>query len=322
MRKLLCIATAIVAGMTVSASAQSAYPSHPVRMIVPAAAAGGNDIIARLIAQRLNEIWGQPVVVENKTGGGGNIAGQFVARAKPDGYTLLVSFGGVITINPYLYKEMGFDPIKDLTPVTNLATAPYVLAINPKMVPARSIKDFIAFVKASPTRLTWGGTAKGSPDHLSGELFSIMANLQTTHVPYKGGAEALLDVLGDRVPYGFFTIPTSLAYLKSGQLLPLGISDTKRAGLLPDVAPIADTLPGYQVLTWYGVWAPAGTPADVVNKIQADIKKALDSDVVKKRLVDGGFDAVGDSPAEFANYVKNENEKYGQIISRIGIQKN
>jgi tripartite-type tricarboxylate transporter receptor subunit TctC len=321
MKSAFFAAFAVIATVS-SVAAQSTFPDRPVRMVVPAAAGGGNDIIARLVAQRLNDMWGQTVIVENKTGGGGNIAGQFVARSKPDGYTLLVTFGGVVTINPYLYNQMGFDPIKDLDPIINLATAPYVLAINPKMVPSRTVKDFIELVKASPVKMRWGGTAKGSPDHLAGELFAIMANVQTTHVPYKGGAEALLDVLGDRVPFGFFTIPTSLAYLKSGQILPLGVSDKKPSTLLSEVLPLQLTLPGYEVLTWYGVWAPAGTPTDVINKINADMKKVIEMDSVRQRLVDSGFDPAGGTPAEFAAYVKKENEKYGEIISKIGIQKN
>jgi tripartite-type tricarboxylate transporter receptor subunit TctC len=307
---------------TSDALAQTSFPERTVRLIVPASAGGGNDIIARLVGQRLNNMWGQPVVVENKTGGAGNIAGQFVARARPDGYTLLVTFGGVITINPYLFNQMGFDPDKDLTPVTTLATTPYVLAVNPKMVAARSVKDFIDYVKASPAPASWASTGKGSPDHLAGELFAILADVKMNHIPYKGGADALLDVLGDRVPFGFFTIPTSQSYLNAGQLLPLGISDKKRSQLLPNVSVLQDTLPGYEVLTWYGIWAPAGTPPDIVNKIQADVKKVLELDEIKQRLAQGGFDPAGDTPAQFAALIKNESQKYGRIISRIGIQKN
>lgn len=318
----LSVFTALAITLTNAAAGQSSFPDRPARMVVSAAAGGGTDIIARLVARYLSEVWGQPVIVENKAGGGGNIAAQFVTRSKPDGYTLLVSFGGVITINPYLYVEMGFDPIKDLTPITNLATAPYVLAVNPSMVPANSVAEFIAFAKSSPTDLSWGSTAKGSPDHLAGELFSSMAGFRTIHIPYKGGAEALVDVLGNRIPYGFFTIPSSLSYLKSGQLKALGISDRKRASLLPNVPSLSDTLPGYEILTWYGVWAPAGTPTDVVTKIQADIKRVLDTDAVKRQLADRGFDVVGDTPSAFAAFIKNESEKYGQIIARIGLKKN
>jgi tripartite-type tricarboxylate transporter receptor subunit TctC len=322
MKKPVLVALALLFGTTGAAMAQSAYPNRAVNVIVSAGAGGGTDIIARLVGQELSSMWHQPVVVENKTGGGGNIAGQYVARSKPDGYTLFVTFGGVITINPYLYNHMGFDPIKDLAPITNLATAPYVLAINPRMVPARTVKDFVAFAKASPKRLTWASTAKGSPDHLAGELFGIMTDLKMTHVPYKGGAAALLDVLGDRIPFGFFTIPTSLPYLKSGKLIGLGISSKKPSTLLPEVKPLADSLPGYEVLTWYGIWAPAGTPAEIINKINADVKKVLQSAAVRDRLVSSGYDVVGNSPSEFASFIQNESDKYGRIISRIGLKKN
>lgn len=305
------------------ASYAQTFPDRPVRMIVTASAGGGTDTIARFFAQKLNEAWGQSVVVENKTGAGGNIGAQFVARAKPDGYTLLVSFGGVLTINPFLYKELGFDPIKDLAPVTLLATAPYVLAVNPTVVPSQSVKEFVDLLKSKPNKFSWASTAKGSPDHLSGELFQMMTGTQMTHIPYKGGMEGLLDVLGERVQLGFFTIPTALPYIQSGKLRALGTSDRQRVSLLPDVPTISEAgFAGYEVTTWYGVWAPAGTPDQIVNRLHADFKKTLQLPDVQKRLVDSGYDPKGDTPAEFAAFMKNETVKYEKIITAAGLQKN
>jgi tripartite-type tricarboxylate transporter receptor subunit TctC len=314
--------SAALIGLGQPAHAQE-FPNETVRLIVTASPGGGTDQIARLFGSKLQEMWGQSVVVENKSGGGGNIGAQFVARSKPDGHTLLVSFGGVITINPYLYNELGYDPIKDLTPVTLLATAPYVLAVNPEVVPSKTVQEFIQYLKSRPNELSWASTAKGSPDHLSGELFQQMSGTKMTHIPYKGGMEGLLDVIGGRVQLGFFTIPTALPHIQSGKLRALGSSDTKRVPLLPDVPTIDESgLKGYEVLTWYGVWAPAGTPDAVVQKIHADLKKVLESEEVSKRLRDMGYDPKGLGSAEFAKFISNESQKYGKIIDAAGLEKN
>ncbi len=208
--------------VSATASAQPSYPDRTIRFVVSASAGGGTDIIARLVAQQLNALWGQPVIVENKTGGAGNLAAQFVARAQPDGYTLFVTFGGVLTINPFLFKEIGFDPDKDFVPVTVLASAPYLMLVNPTVIPARTVKEFIAYAKGQPEKPNWGGMTKGSPDHLAGELFSIMTGIPMNHIPYRGASDALLDVLGGRVPFGYFSIPSSLAHVKAGKLVALG----------------------------------------------------------------------------------------------------
>src|SRR5215208_1856597 len=185
-----------------------------------------------MVAQQLNALWGQPVIVENRTGGAGNISAQAVARAQPDGTTLFATFGGVLTINPHLFKELGFDPDKDFVPITSLATSAFVLSVNPN-VPARNVQSLIAYAKSKlPVQLSWGSTNKGSPDHLSGELFGIMSGVPMTHIPYRGGADALLDVLGDRVPLGYFSIPASLAHVRAGKLIALGLSDSVRSPLL------------------------------------------------------------------------------------------
>jgi tripartite-type tricarboxylate transporter receptor subunit TctC len=314
----------LLLAIPVAASAQTSYPDRTIRFVVSASAGGGTDIIARLVGQQLNALWGQPVIIENKTGAAGNISAQQVARSTPDGYTLFVTFGGVLTINPFLFNEMGFDPDKDFIPITVLASAPYILAVNPNEVPAKTVKGFIDFAKAKlPTKLNWGSTNKGSPDHLAGELFSIMAGVPMNHIPYRGAADALLDVLGGRVPLGYFSIPSSLAHVRAERLVALGLSDNARSPLLPDVPTISEAgLAGYEMLTWFGVWAPAGTPAPVVEKIYAGVKTVLQDAVVQKRLIESGYKPGGAPPTEFAKFVKTETDKYGKIIKTIGLEKN
>jgi len=304
------------------ASAETSYPDRTVRFIVSASAGGGTDIIARMVAQQLNALWGQPVIVENRTGGAGNISAQAVARAQPDGTTLFATFGGVLTINPHLFKELGFDPDKDFVPITSLATSAFVLSVNPN-VPARNVQDLIAYAKSKlPTQLSWGSTNKGSPDHLSGELFGIMSGVPMTHIPYRGGADALLDVVGDRVPVAYISIPAALSHFKAGTLIPLGVTNRVRSPLLPDVPTISEAgLEGFDVQTWFGVWAPAGTPNPVIEKIYAGIKTVLQDPVVQKKLIENGYQPGGEPPAEFARFVKAETEKYGRIIQTIGLEK-
>jgi tripartite-type tricarboxylate transporter receptor subunit TctC len=304
------------------AAAQTSYPDRTVRLIVSASAGGGTDIIARLVAQQLNALWGQPVIVENKTGGAGNISAQLVARAPPDGTTLFATFGGVLTINPHLFKELGFDPDKDFIPITSLASSAFVMSVNPS-VPAKTVKEFIDYAKSKqPARLNWASTNKGSPDHLSGELFGIMSGVPMNHIPYRGGADALLDILGDRVPMGYISIPAALSHFRAGKLIPLGVTNAVRSTLLPEVPAIAEALPGFDVQTWFGVWAPAGTPAPVVEKIYAGIRTVLQDEGVRKKLAENGYRVGGEPPAEFAKFVKLETEKYGRIIQTIGLEKN
>ena len=229
-----------------------------------------------------------------------------------------------MTINPFLFKDMGFDPDKDFIPITVLASAPYILAVNPNEIPAKTIKEFIDFAKAKlPTRLNWGSTNKGSPDHLAGELFSIMAGVPMNHIPYRGAADALVDVLGGRVPLGYFSIPSSLTHVRAGKVVALGVSDNVRSPLLPEVPTISEAgLAGYEMLTWFGVWAPAGTPAPVIEKIYGGIKTVLQDATVQKRLIETGYKPGGAPPAEFAKFVKAETDKYGKIIKTIGLEKN
>jgi tripartite-type tricarboxylate transporter receptor subunit TctC len=305
------------------ASAQTSYPDRTIRFVVSASAGGGTDIIARLVAQQLHALWGQPVIVENKAGAAGNLSATTVARSAPDGYTLFVTFGGVLTINPFLFKDTGFDAEKDFTPVTVLASAPYLMTVNPDVIPAKTLKDFIAYAKAQPAKLNWGSTNKGSPDHLAGEMFSMMTGVQMNHIPYRGAADALLDVLGGRVPVGYFSVPSSLTHVKSGKLVALGLSDTARSPLLPDVPTISEAgLPGYEMQTWFAVWGPAGMPKPVVDKLYSGINTVLKKEEVRTKLIEGGYKPGGMPPDEFAKFIRSELDKYGKIIKTIGLEKN
>lgn len=303
----------------VTAAAQS-YPERQVRVIVPHGAGGGTDIVARLLAEKLTERWNQPVVVENRPGGNASIGAQYVVRSDADGHTIMVGAGGVVAINPWLYSDMGFSP-SDLQPVTLLATAPYLMAVNPELVPSESLEEFIGFAKEQDGALSWASTSAGSPDHLAGALMQMEAGFEMSHIPYSGGAEALVDLLGGRVELGFFTIPASLPYVQSGQLRALGVSDTQRSPLLPDTPTIDEAgISGYEMLTWYGVWVPSGTPEEVVKEISAGFSEVLEYPDIQERLTASGFASRGSSPEEFTAFVERETAKFGNVISAIGLE--
>lgn len=301
------------------ATAQS-YPERTVRIIVPFSPGGGADIIARLMAQKLNEKWGQPFVVENRTGANGNIGAQAVARSLPDGYTFMVGTSA-LTINPSLNDNVGYQ-LKDFTPVILLASAPFVLVVNPKVYPTvTTAQEFIAYVKAREGMLSWASTSEGNAEHLAGSLLMRSAGLKMTHVPYKGGADALKDVVGGHVGFGMISLPTSQAYLQSGHLRALGMTDTRRAPQMPEIPTLSEIIPGFELPTWYAVFLPAGVPGDVVDKLHDALAETLKHDEVRKRVIAIGFNPAGGKRAEFASYVTTEFDKYAQIIQQIGLKK-
>jgi len=319
----LILALSLMASMLVTSNValgQGAYPERPIRVLVSAGPGGGTDIVTRLLAQSLSVAWKQPVVVENRTGAGGNIAGQVVARAKPDGYTLLASFVGVVTMNPFLYKEMGFDPSKQLIPIAKMSSTPLYVVVSPKAVPAKNLKEFLALANASFNPINWASTAKGGGDHLAGELFGMMANLKLNHIPYKGGADALADVLAGRVTFGMLSIPTTLSHIRSGQIVALGGSGKTRSPLLPNVPTISEGgVPGYESDTWYGLWAPAGTPPEVIEKINASVREALRSESVSSRILELGMEPGGESPSQLVELIQREMVKNEKTIAAIGL---
>lgn len=314
----LTAALFLVAG---SAAAQPlAFPDRPVRVIVPFSAGGGTDVIARVVSQKLTERWGQPVIVENRTGANGNIGARTVAQAKPDGYTIL---GGssALTINLLLDGEAGTGyKLSEFTPVMLFATAAYVLVVNPKALPdVRTLQDFLAHAKAQNGGLAWASTSEGNAEHLAGMLFQHMAGIQMRHIPYKGGSDAVKDVVGGHVPVGMISVPTSLPYLASGQLRGIGVTDTRRAPQLPDMPTIAEQgVPGYELVTWYAAWVTAGTPEPVVDKIHEGMYAALKQDDVNQRVLGIGFNPAAGTRAEFAQFVKQQSELYGKVVQMIG----
>jgi tripartite-type tricarboxylate transporter receptor subunit TctC len=308
---VLCLGTA-------DARAQP-FPTKPVRLVVPSAPGGGNDLIARVVAEKFSARWGNTVVVDNRAGGGGALAGQIVAFARADGYTLMNATGGHITIIPLL-RDLPYDPARAFSPVSILATAPYLLVVNPGAVPGQTVSELVAFAKATPGKLFYG-SAVGSPDHLAGELFQMMTGTRFTHVPYKSSAGGTIDLLGGRLALGFVTIPAVRPHIQSGKLRALGSSDRKRSSLLPDVPTIAEAgVPGYELLTWYGLFAPAGVPAKTLARISGDIREIMQEADVRQRLQGHGYDTVGNRPEEAAAFISRESKVFGKIVTSANLR--
>lgn len=312
--------TALIALLIPAAQAQT-WPERAVRVVVPFSAGGGTDIIARLVAQRLSDRLGQPFVVENRTGGNGNIGAQLVARSGADGHTLLVSTSA-LTINPALHDNTGYQ-LKEFTPVLQLATSPYLLVVNPSAAPTlTSLKILIDEAKGRSGAVSWASTSEGNAEHLAGALLQQMAGFSMTHVPYKGGADALKDVVGGHVAIGVVSLPTALAFVKSGQLRVLGVTSSQRAPQIPDIPTIAELgVTGYELPTWYGMWAPAGMRAEAVSVLSGALADVLRSDEVRQRVIAMGFAVGAMSQIEFADYVQREAKKYVSLASQIGLKK-
>ncbi len=288
-----------------------------MRLVVPYAAGGPVDIVARITAQKLSEIFSQQVVVDNRAGAGGNIALEVVARSTPDGYTLLMGANGTNAINPSLYKKMPVDPEKDFVPISMVASSAMLLVVHPSL-PAANVKQLIALARAKPGAVTYASSGSGSTAHLSGELFKNMARVNLLHVPYKGAGPALIDLVAGQVQTMITGVSSTLPYVKAGRLRPLGVSSEKRQPLLPDVPTIAEQLPGYEVATWYGVFAPAGTPRPVVDKLNQSLVKIFVTPDAQARLAAVGADARTNTPEQFAQAVSKERAKWAVIIRESG----
>jgi tripartite-type tricarboxylate transporter receptor subunit TctC len=314
-RFLVAMALTIV---TVGAQAQS-FPTKPVRLVVPFAAGGSTDIIGRTLAQKLNELWGQPVVVDNRAGGSTVIGTDIVAKAPPDGHTLLVT-PAPFTIVPSLSPKLPYDPQKDFEPITLINTTPLVVVVHPG-VPAKSVKDLIALAKAKPGALNYGSSGSGGSNHLAGELFNAMAGVKMVHVPYKGNAPALTDLVGGHVDLVFNGLTSALPLIKSGKLRALGVTSLKRAGALPE-SPTLDEqgLKGFQAIAWNGLTAPARTPKEVITRLNTDVLKVVRSPELVERLKAEGSDPVGSTVAEYAAFVRDEIAKWRKVIQFANIK--
>ena len=311
---LLCAILNLVAP---PALAQDKFPSRPVSVIVPQAPGGANDAIARIVAQKVGEILGQQFIIDNRTGAGGNIGTAAAAKAKADGYTLMLTTNSAHVINPWLYKNTGFDPVKDFEAVSPVATAGYVLVANPSF-PARNVAEFIDVAKAKPGAISIASAGNGTLNHLIGEMLQRAAGIELLHVPYKGAAAAATDVVSGQVPVSVQSVPSSLAFINGGRLKVLGTVNEKRIGALPNVPTIGETIKGFGSTPWYGIFAPAGTPRDVIATLHAAIERALDSKDVQDKLAAQGCEVMKGTPAQFAALVRDDLPKWAKIVRESG----
>jgi tripartite-type tricarboxylate transporter receptor subunit TctC len=311
------IVAALLAVATGSIVAQP-YPCKSVRYIVPAAAGGTTDIVARITGQKLAEALGVPVPVDNRAGAGGIIGAEALAKSAPDGCTIMMGNIGPNAINASLYRKLPYDAERDFTPITQAIGVTNALVVHPSVF-ARSLKEFIAFAKARPGQLTFASSGTGQSTHLSGELFKTMAGLDYPHVPYKGSAPAMLDLVGGHVSFMFENLPTAYPHIKGGKIRVLGVTAARRARVLPDVPTIAQAgLPGYEVESWFGVFAPAGAAKPLVDRLHAELVKALAIPDVRQKLEEQGADIVGSSPEQFAAHVKREIAKWAKVVKDSG----
>jgi tripartite-type tricarboxylate transporter receptor subunit TctC len=303
-----------------AAVAAQSYPNRPVKVIVPWTPGQATDIAARVVAQKLQDAFGQAFVIDNKPGAGGAIGSDAVAKSAPDGYTLLAASSGPLSIMPNLQK-VPYDPLTDLAPISLVAATPFALVVHPSF-PANNAKEFIALVKANPGKYTFSSSGTGATAHLFTELFNSMAGIEARHVPYKGSSPAITDILNGQITYTVETVAATVGHIKSGRLKTFGVSTARRTGAMPDVPPLAETagLPGYDVAAWIGYAAPGGTPRDILARISTEIQKALRSEELKERMVNVGLDPVSSTPDEMAAFMRREQDRYATIIRNANIR--
>lgn len=310
----LCIGLMLA---TTGPLAHAAYPEKPVTLVVPFPSGGGTDATARLIAGAIGPILGQNIVVENRAGAAGSIGAQAVADARPDGYTLFFTTTGALVINPHLYKNLRYS-IDDFTPIAPVGESANVLVVNPQ-VPAKSVKELIALAKANPGKYTYGSSGVGSSSHLAGVMLESLTGVELTHVPYKGSAPAVTDLIGGRIDMMIDNIPSHVEFAKAGKVRPLGVSGTKTSPLFPGVPTIAQAgVPGYDVTIWYGILGPAGTPDDVVQKVAGAVRQVVEKPEMQAKLVEIGSDPMIMTPQDFTRFIGKENEKWADIVKQSG----
>jgi tripartite-type tricarboxylate transporter receptor subunit TctC len=293
------------------------YPNQPIRLIVPFAAGGPSDVLARAFSQKLGEDLGQPVIIDNKPGAGTNLAAEFVARSKPDGYTIFLMMVGTQAINETLYKKLSYNTVKDFAPITLVASSSLMFVANPS-VPVKNASELIAFAKANPGKVNFGSSGTGTPLHLGGELFNVQAGTDITHVPYKGAAPALTDVLGGQIQTAMIGTPAALPYVKSGKLTPIGVTSLKRSPNAPEVPAIAETLPNFEVELVYALVAPAGTSNAIIKRLNTQMSTILNNPETKTQLASRGFDVQTSTPEQLGAYIKAEVTKWAPIVKKSG----
>jgi tripartite-type tricarboxylate transporter receptor subunit TctC len=314
--KWLLVTVALVSAAPVCSQG---YPTRPVRVIVPFSPGGATDIVARVVALKLNEIWGQTVVVDNRSGASGNIGGELAAKANPDGYTLFMTSGSIVAANQHLFKYMPFNPEKDLAAVTNVASGPQAIVVHPTFS-AKTLKDFIALVKAKPKGYTYGSAGVGTQTHLAAENFLYTAGIDLLHIPYKGEAPAVTDLVGGQIHMVTPNLSAAIAFIQQGRLRALAVTSKERVRQLPDVPAAAETLPGFENLGWFGFMVPAGTSKSLIDRLYRDTAKALQAPEIRARFEQIGMVPVGNSPDVFARAIKDESRRWATIVRERKLQ--
>lgn len=311
---LLC-----AAAFWLSTAAAQGYPAKSVRVIVPFPPAGGTDLFARTVAQKLSNALGQQFIVDNRSGAGGAIGSEAVARAVPDGYTLLITSSSTHSINPHLTRKPLYDPRRDFSPVIVIAAAPNVLVVHPSL-PIKTVKELIAFAKLRPGQINYASNGSGTLSHLTGELFKLQAGVNLVHIPYKGGPPAVTDLMAGQVSALFAAFPTVFGQVRAGRLRAVAVSGAKRASAAPDLPTVAETLPGFESSQWWAMFAPAATPASIVNRLNAETGKFLGDADMRERFALDGAEPVGGTPSEFVEFLRTDYEKWGKVVKETGIR--
>ncbi|HEX7466774.1 MAG TPA: tripartite tricarboxylate transporter substrate binding protein [Usitatibacter sp.] len=320
-RLITRLAAALLAALLPAAALAQAWPSKPVKIVVPFAAGGATDVVARLLAQKLTEVWGQSVVVENRVGAGGNIGGDAVAKSPADGYTLLMASGAIVIAGPHMYKSLPYDPARDLVAITNVATGPQVIAVT-NSLPVKDLGELIAYAKANPGKLNYGSAGVGAQTHLAAENLAQAAGIELTHVPYKGESAALTDLMGGQIQLVVANLSGAIALVREGRIRALAVTSRERNAQLPDVPAAAETLPGFENSGWFGLLAPTGTPRDVIDKVYHDSAKIALSDEFRAKLAQLGMVPVANSPADFSASNRRESARWERVIRERGIVAN
>ena len=316
MRKVILAISLIGLIISFNSQAQS-YPNQPIRLVIPFAAGGPSDVLARGFSQKLGESLGQPIIIDNKPGAGTNLAAEFVAKSKADGYTIFLMMVGTQAINETLYKKLSYNTIKDFSPISLVASSSLMLVANPS-VPVKNVADLIAYSKANPGKINFGSSGTGTPLHLGGELFNVQAGTTLNHVPYKGAAPALTDVLGGQIQTAMVGTPAALPFVKTGKLTAIGVTSPKRSSNAPEIPAIAETLPKFEVELVYAMVAPTGTPKDIINKLNSQLVSVLNNPEIKSQLNSKGFDVITSSPEQLGEYIKSEISKWAPIVKKSG----
>ena len=317
--KSLFIAIAALASAFTPAQAQN-FPTHPITLIIPFAPGGSTTIVGRGVAEKMSELLGEKIIIDNRPGAGGTVGTRAVAKSEPDGYTLILGYTGTLAIGPSLYKNVGYDPRKDFAPIGMIGNAPNSLVVNPSF-PAKTLAELIAYAKANPGKVNFGSAGAGTASHITGEYFARSAGITLVHIPYKGTGPALTDLLGGHIPMAFAPIPASHSNVAAGKLRALAVTSTTRSGLLPDVPTVAESgISGFDASLYYGLAAPTGTPRPIIDKLNKALRDALASDEVKRQLGNDGTDVTPGSPEDYAALIDKDEKKWAQLVKASGVE--